>query len=103
MFFLTLNIPIGIKIRAKNEPVKKESAYHSPVKVFELMPPLVNTDFSKEIGGKNGISPVVVAQDLLNAFETGTYEVKVGQTADFHNAFFTGSEQAVVVLNEGRG
>jgi len=75
----------------------------SPVKVFELMPPLVNTDFSKEIGGENGISPVVVAQDLLNAFETNTYEVKVGQTADFYSGFFAGSEHAVAALNQGRG
>jgi uncharacterized oxidoreductase len=75
----------------------------SPVKVFELLPPLVNTDFSKEIGGENGISPVVVAQDLLNAFETNTYEVHVGQTADFYKGFFAGTENAVAVLNQGRG
>jgi uncharacterized oxidoreductase len=74
----------------------------SPVKVFELMPPLVNTDFSKEIGGENGISPIVVARDLLDAFETNTYEVKVGQTADFYNGFYAGTEQAVAALNQGR-
>lgn len=52
------------------------------VNVFELMPPLVNTDFSASIGGKeNGISPVEVANDLLKALEDGTYEIHVGQTA----------------------
>ncbi len=75
----------------------------SKVKVFELMPPLVNTDFSKEIGGEHGISPVVVAQDLLDAFETNTYEVHVGQTAEFYKGFYAGSENAVGALNQGRG
>ncbi len=75
----------------------------SSVKVFELMPPLVNTDFSKEIGGENGIAPEVVAQDLLNAFESNTYEVHVGQTADFYKGFYAGTEQAVAALNQGRG
>src|SRR5690606_31789134 len=39
----------------------------TPVKVFELMPPLVNTELSKEIGGENGIAPSVVAEDVLDA------------------------------------
>jgi uncharacterized oxidoreductase len=75
----------------------------SSVKVFELLPPLVNTDFSKEIGGENGVAPSVVAQDLLNAFETDNYEVHVGQTADFYKGFYAGSENAVGALNQGRG
>ncbi len=51
------------------------------VKVFELMPPLVNTEFSKEIGGENGIPPSQVADDLINAFESDSYEIHVGNTA----------------------
>lgn len=51
------------------------------VKVFELMPPLVNTDFSKEIGGENGIPPSQVADDLISAFENDHYEIHVGNTA----------------------
>jgi uncharacterized oxidoreductase len=74
----------------------------SPIKVYELMPPLVNTDFSKDIGGEKGIAPEVVAQDLLNAFQTDTYEVRVGQTADFYNGFFASSAGAVNALNQGR-
>ena len=54
------------------------------VKVFELMPPLVNTDFSKEIGGENGIPPSQVAADLINAFESNSYEIHVGNTAHIY-------------------
>ena len=74
----------------------------SPIKVYELMPPLVNTEFSKEIGGEKGIAPEVVAQDLLDAFEANTYEVHVGQTADFYKGFFASSAEAVNALNQGR-
>ncbi len=54
----------------------------SAVKVFEVMPPLVNTAFSQGIGGHRGISPDVVAQDLLKALATDTYEIHVGDTAN---------------------
>ena len=54
------------------------------VKVFELMPPLVNTDFSKEIGGENGIAPSQVADDLISAFESDSYEIHVGDTAHIY-------------------
>ncbi|HEY1054567.1 MAG TPA: SDR family NAD(P)-dependent oxidoreductase [Emticicia sp.] len=71
----------------------------TPVKVFELMPPLVNTDFSQVIGGANGISPAVVAEDLLNAFETDTYEIHVGRTAEFYKLFHSAPEQALLAMN----
>jgi uncharacterized oxidoreductase len=71
----------------------------STVKVFELMPPLVNTEFSKEIGGENGIPASQVATELLQAFEADTYEIHVGGTADFYNGFFTNSEAAFAALN----
>ncbi len=71
----------------------------TPVKVFELMPPLVNTDFSQAIGGANGISPAIVAEDLLKAFETDTYEIHVGRTADFYKLFHSAPEEALLTMN----
>ncbi|WP_214072700.1 SDR family NAD(P)-dependent oxidoreductase [Mucilaginibacter sp. dw_454] len=60
------------------------SLAQTSIKVFELMPPLVNTDFSKDIGGENGVAPIVVAQDLIDAFESDTYEIHVGDTAHIY-------------------
>jgi uncharacterized oxidoreductase len=74
----------------------------TPVKVFELMPPLVDTEFSAEIGGSNGIAPAVVADDLFNAFAEDKFEVHVGQTAEIYNNFFASSANAVLAMN-GRG
>ncbi|WP_027384564.1 SDR family oxidoreductase [Epilithonimonas caeni] len=50
------------------------------VKIFEVLPPLVNTSFSAEIGGENGIPPKEVADELLTALEQNQFDVPVGQT-----------------------
>lgn len=72
---------------------------HSAVKVFELMPPLVNTEFSKEIGGENGIPPLKVAEDLIAAFETDTYEIHVGATADIYALSLSSPEAALKMVS----
>ncbi|MCF2504216.1 SDR family NAD(P)-dependent oxidoreductase [Dyadobacter sp. CY107] len=69
------------------------------VKVFELMPPLVNTDFSTEIGGENGIPASEVAEALIHAFENETYEIRVGRTADLFGLFLQSPEQALSAMN----
>jgi uncharacterized oxidoreductase len=51
--------------------------------VFELIPPLVNTDFSKEIGGENGIPPKEVADELILALEKNQWLVPVGMSKEF--------------------
>jgi uncharacterized oxidoreductase len=57
------------------------------VKVFELLPPLVNTDFSSAIGGANGISPKEVADELLAAIQIDQFDIPVGQTKPVYTAF----------------
>jgi uncharacterized oxidoreductase len=69
------------------------------VKVFELMPPLVNTDFSQAIGGANGIPPSEVAKDLLDALENNTYEIHVGNTAHLYKLFLSSPTEAFNQMN----
>jgi uncharacterized oxidoreductase len=71
----------------------------SPVKVFELMPPLVDTELSKEIGGANGISPTVVASELFSALEKNEYEIHVGNTAHLYKAFLSSPAEALKMMN----
>ncbi len=73
---------------------------NSPVKVFELMPPLTNTEFSKAIGGANGIDAAIVAQELLQGLEDNVPEIRVGRVEGFYQMFFAGSDKAVVALNQ---
>ena len=69
------------------------------VKVFELMPPLVNTDFSKEIGGENGVSPELLATDLFKAFQNDQYEIHTGQTAGMFDLYRSNPAEALAAMN----
>ncbi|GAB3783856.1 SDR family oxidoreductase [Spirosoma horti] len=76
-------------------------AKDTSIKVFELMPPLVNTEFSKEIGGEqNGIPPMEVAQGLIDAIERDEYEIKIGQTAEFRAFYLTAPNEAFALMNQ---
>lgn len=69
------------------------------IKVFELMPPLVNTEFSKEIGGENGIPPSAVAEDLLNSMENDHYEIHTGNTENLYQLYLSSPAEAVKYMN----
>ncbi|GGA98655.1 SDR family oxidoreductase [Puia dinghuensis] len=79
------------------------SLKNTSVKVFELYPPLVNTEFSAEIGGAaNGIAPSVVADEFKKGLEQNTYDIRVGRTAEFWQYFLSAPDQAITAMNEGR-
>lgn len=72
------------------------------IKVFELMPPLVNTDFSAGIGGANGIPPHVVADEFLASLEKDEYEIRVADTAHFYKLFLSAPQDALNMLNAAK-
>ncbi|MBL0912647.1 MAG: SDR family NAD(P)-dependent oxidoreductase [Bacteroidia bacterium] len=53
------------------------------VEVYELIPPLVNTEFSKAIGGEKGIPASEVAEELLQAFKDRRWSVPVGPAREW--------------------
>ncbi|MDR6784964.1 putative oxidoreductase [Pedobacter africanus] len=61
--------------------------------VYELYPPLVNTEFSAEIGGANGIPPSQVADELFIALKENQFEVPVGDTKRIHELVIPITEQ----------
>jgi uncharacterized oxidoreductase len=71
----------------------------SEVKVFELMPPLVNTTFSTEIGGANGIPPHEVADAFLHALANDLFEIHVGRTADVYHLALSSPADALQAMN----
>ena len=80
--------------------LRYELAKNTDIKVFELMPPLVNTDLSEEIGGReNGIPASDVAHDLVKGLEEDIYEIRVGNTEVIYSSFFANSEGSFSVLN----
>jgi len=69
------------------------------VKVFELMPPLVDTEFSTEINGHLGIKPAQVADEFLAALETDNYEIRVAGTEQFYQLYLSSPAEALKVLH----
>ena len=70
------------------------------IKVFELMPPLVNTELSKDIGGaENGIAPSIVAEDVFDALATDRFEIRTGQTEDLYRLSLANPEEALNIMN----
>lgn len=69
------------------------------IKVFELMPPLVNTEFSKPIGGEKGVSPAFVAEELLKSIEHDFYEIHVGRTKDIYDLLRVSPEKAFEAMH----
>jgi uncharacterized oxidoreductase len=76
-------------------------AQDTTIKVFELMPPTVNTEFSREIGGQqHGIPASEVAKGLIEGIEQNQYEIGVGITVGFRNQFFINEEEAFQAINQ---
>lgn len=75
-------------------------AKDSAIKVFELLPPMVNTEFSKEIGGEHGMPAIEVAEELVNGIENNIYEIQVGQTAEFRKFYLSSPTEAFAMMNQ---
>lgn len=56
------------------------------LQIYEIYPPLVNTDFSAEIGGVNGIPPSDVADEFFIALDKDQFDVPVGETKIYAGA-----------------
>jgi len=71
------------------------------IKMYEVMPSLVNTDATKDMGGENGMHPNVVAEKTINGIENGTFEIYVGDTSMQRAAYFENPELAILTFNNG--
>ncbi|TKC05382.1 SDR family NAD(P)-dependent oxidoreductase [Pedobacter polaris] len=78
------------------------SLENTSIKVFELFPPLVDTEFSKEIGGHNGIATAQVADELLEGLKNNEFEIRVGDTAKIYDLFLSSPSEALNVMNANR-
>lgn len=65
------------------------------------MPPTVNTDFAKDIGGaEHGMSPVEVATDLVNGLANDTFEIYTGMTGQYRELYFSDPKGAFAMMNK---
>jgi uncharacterized oxidoreductase len=64
---------------------------NSPVKIFEVFPPLVDTDMTKGFNADK-LSPDEVALDIYNALQKNEYAVRPGRTKDVYTSFLQSPE-----------
>ncbi len=69
------------------------------IKVFEVMPPLVDTDFSKDIPGDDRMLPSEVAQDVLKGLSNDEYEMHIGFTEILYTMYLQSPEKAFLAIN----
>ncbi|MFD2286699.1 SDR family NAD(P)-dependent oxidoreductase [Pedobacter petrophilus] len=77
------------------EGLRDKLAENDNLNVFEVFPPLVNTEFSAAIGGANGIPPAEVADELLVALAKNQFEVPVGESKKYYTAI----QEAFIKIN----
>jgi len=68
------------------------------IKVFEVLPPLVDTEFARSLTGEK-ISPTVVAEEILKGLETDQYEIHIGATALLYKLFLNAPSEALNIIN----
>jgi uncharacterized oxidoreductase len=71
----------------------------SNVKVFELMPPLVDTEFAKDINSVHKISGQEVAVALIQSLAIDRYEVRVASAEKLYDKFLKSADKAVLAMN----
>ena len=63
------------------------------------MPPLVDTDFAKDIPSDKKISAREVAEDLLQSISKDHYEIRVASADKLYKAYLSQTDKAVLALN----
>ena len=71
----------------------------SKVKVFELMPPWVDTEFAKEFKTVQKITPKQVGIALVQGLESDRYEIRVASVEQLYNTFLGQADKVVFALN----
>lgn len=68
------------------------------VKVFEVFPPFVDTDMTKDFDADK-LSPDEVALDIYNALQANDYAVRPGRTKEVYQSFLQSPEVTLKIFN----
>lgn len=72
------------------------------IKIFEVMPSLINTDATKGMGGEQyGLPPAVAAEDIYNGILEDRYEIFVGEAGRQYADYFADPKTAIANFNKG--
>ncbi|MBD1386702.1 SDR family NAD(P)-dependent oxidoreductase [Mucilaginibacter rigui] len=72
------------------------------IKVFEVMPSLINTEATKDMGGEqHGLPPAVAAADIYNGLNEDRYEIFVGEAGQQYADYLADPKAAIAKFNQG--
>lgn len=72
------------------------------IKLFEVMPSLINTEATKDMGGEqHGLPPVVVAEAIFDGIQEDRYEIYVGEAGRQRADYLANPEAAIAAFNQG--
>ena len=72
------------------------------IKIFEVMPSLINTDATKDMGGEqHGLPPEVAAQDIYDGIIEDRYDIFVGEAGQQYADYFADPKAAIAKFNQG--
>jgi uncharacterized oxidoreductase len=86
-------------LHSYTQALRLSLASDTNVKVFELMPPLVDTEFAKDIPSDKKITAQEVADELMISLENNNYEIRVASAEKLYKNFLSQSAKAVLALN----
>lgn len=69
------------------------------LRVFEVMPPVVDTEFSKDIPGHNRMAPARVALEIIEGIQSDKLEMHLGATASIFALHKENPSSALAALN----
>lgn len=77
---------------------------NTPIKVFEIIPPMVDTELNKEERDRRGqqdrgIKPQELAKEVMLALKNDEFEIAVGMAKNLRNASRNNFEQAFLSMN----
>ena len=75
----------------------------SPIKLFELMAPLVDTPFSEAVESDAKLTPGEVIETMVQAMNNDQFEIRPGITEDIYQASRSSHQEGLLLVNNATG
>lgn len=75
----------------------------SPIKLYELMAPLVDSPFSQAVQSDLKVSPSSVIEQLVIGIENQEYEIRPGLSEEIYQTYLRSPFEALLMVNQATG
>ncbi len=75
----------------------------SPIRIFEIMAPMVDTPFAKEVKSDMKVPASEVAQAVLDGIDADDFEMHIGITAELYPLYLRSPQEALTLINRNTG